>query len=58
MNHNELRAKIQHYNWVEAADLIKALDAVVELVERNEFDSTDAVYWKQAIIQAIEKELS
>jgi hypothetical protein len=31
MNHDELRSKIQHYNWVEATDLIKALDAVVKL---------------------------
>ena len=31
MNHDELRFKIQHYNWVEATDLIKALDTVVEL---------------------------
>ena len=31
VTHDELRAKIQHYNWVEANDLIQALDAVVEL---------------------------
>jgi hypothetical protein len=31
MTYDELRAKIQHYNWVEANDLIQALDAVVEL---------------------------
>jgi hydroxylamine reductase (hybrid-cluster protein) len=31
MKHDELRAKIQHYNWVDANDLIQALDAVVEL---------------------------
>jgi len=30
MNHDELRSTIQHYNWVEATDLIKALDTVVE----------------------------
>lgn len=31
MTHDELRSKIQHYNWVEANDLIQALDALVEL---------------------------
>jgi hypothetical protein len=31
MNHDELRSTIQHYNWVESTDLIKALDAVVKL---------------------------
>ena len=44
MTHDELRAKIQHYNWVEANDLIQALDAVVELhkpveVSHNYYDT-------------------
>jgi hypothetical protein len=66
MTHDELRAKIQHYNWVEANDLIQALDAVVELHKPQEKDSPneheycvicpDFEYPCQTI-QAIEKEL-
>jgi hypothetical protein len=57
MTHEELRAKIQHYNWVEAADLIKALDAVVELCSPKSNDFADSIYWKKEILQVIEKEL-
>ena len=34
-----------------------ALRAVVGLAKPSEYDSTDAVYWKQEILKAIEKEL-
>lgn len=34
-----------------------ALRAVVELVKPSEHDSTDAIYWKQEILNTIEKEL-
>ena len=62
MNHDELRFKIQHYNWVEATDLIKALDTVVGFHKPNHsirgyrcrFD--DETY-PCTTIQAIEKEL-
>jgi hypothetical protein len=70
MNHDELRSTIQHYNWVEATDLIKALDTVVELHKPDESDFPDE--WESCVecsgngyvamypcptIQAIEKEL-
>lgn len=73
MTHDELRAKIQHYNWVEANNLIQALDAVVKFHKPEKTiigQSTDGSY-EEAIyvcrkcsewypcptIQAIEKEL-
>ena len=70
MNHDELRSTIQHYNWVEATDLIKALDTVVELHKPDESDFPDE--WESCVecsgngyvalypcltIKAIEKEL-
>jgi hypothetical protein len=73
MNHDELRSTIQHYNWVEATDLIKALDTVVELHKPEKTiigKSTDGSYeeaiyvcrkcseWYPCLtIQVIEKEL-
>lgn len=71
MSHDELLAKIEHYNWVEANDLIRALRAVVELHKPYESkphkpystlyctECTDysTANWPCATIQAIEKEL-
>jgi 3-polyprenyl-4-hydroxybenzoate decarboxylase len=66
MTHDELRAKIQHYNWVEANDLIQAIDAVVELHKPNDFGNCTAcglsptntlVVYPCKTIKSIEKEL-
>ena len=66
MNHNDLRSTIQHYNWVEATDLIKALDGVVEMHSpvteiagtlKGLFCSHCDYYYPCPTIEAIEKEL-
>jgi hypothetical protein len=44
MTHEELRAKIQHYNWVDANDLIQALDAVVDIHKPKHFVGNSEVY--------------
>jgi hypothetical protein len=63
MTHDELRTKIQHYNWVEANDLIQALDAVVELHKpehsiRGYHCTFDDELFPCKHHQAIEKELA
>ena len=68
VTHDELRAKIQHYNWVEANDLIQALDAVVELHKPQDITLPNGEWGTNCIIcdgweypcptiQEIEKEL-
>ena len=59
MTHDELLAKIESFNKVTTEGMERrALRAVVELTKPSDYDSTDAIYWKQLIFQAIEKELS
>jgi hypothetical protein len=59
MAHDELlREKIQHYNWVESTDLIKALDSIVELHKNENGWCLICNYpYPCETIQAIEKEL-
>ena len=66
MTHDELLKTIDSWQHSDSCALLmddycdcpfKALRAVVELTKPSEYDFTDAVYWKQTIIQAIEKEL-
>ena len=63
MADDKLLAKVEHYNYMEAGDLIKALRAVVELHQKYE-DENLSLYcqaceytWPCPTIQAIEKEL-
>ncbi len=74
MTHDELLAKINPYTTCTQSTKAKmicdnkhlkeiypewfALRAVVELAKPSDHDSTDQMYWKQAIIRVIEEELS
>lgn len=64
MTHNELLAKIEHYNYMEARDLIKALSAVVELHKPFLYPEDDCIYCEEdsqpypcPTIQAIQEQL-
>lgn len=71
MTRDELLAKVEHYNYMEAGDLIKALRAVVELHEPAiviypkemqilmcmECGDEEGLRYPCPTIQAIEKEL-
>ena len=54
---SELRAKIQHYNWVEANDLIQALDAVVVLCVEAQND-IDVSGFAEGILEVIKGKLN
>ena len=63
VTHDELLAKFTdyeaHFDQVRDEEKVFAmLRAVVELTKPSEYDSSDSIYWKKAIIEAIEKGLN